>query len=231
MSVLDRGLKLVSYKAAKLAGKLLRHVLIAMVDTYPVDLRALSAVEYEKHAGDPAALFDLRGKLYDPGEPSEVGIRWHVPSPEEIAFAEELMARYYTPAVKHLVSLPSSGTAPTVSAVAKLRLRGALLVLRNASRIGLPLFPEDPSGDVSEPGTGGKFPRCSIRIGAEVVESAAYHRRTELCRVVKAASSYILSHREDDTKSLRTLIKIIFQLVASRGIKEQKYEKCNRMTM
>ena len=173
VDVLAATIPLASKQASKLAGKLLRHTLFALVGIYPSDYRSVAPQQYEQLRDDPIAMFDTRGisSARDGGDPD---VRWHTPSTEEQAFAEELLAMFYNPAVAHLEGTirllqgPSSllgeegaaaappapadspDAAEHVTAINPTRLRVSLMVVRNVLRVstGLLDVPNVPADEV-----------------------------------------------------------------------------------
>lgn len=85
------------------------------------------------------------------GQKPRLEPQWHLPSEDEVEFANELLHQYLTPAVEELRYLRSTepGTAMTAEQ-ASARLRNALKVITAVARVGphvmheadLPLHPE-----------------------------------------------------------------------------------------
>ncbi|PVF98837.1 hypothetical protein CPB86DRAFT_757643 [Serendipita vermifera] len=79
--------KTYSKRGYQWASRLLYSILLACTNTYPLDDRFVNADEWHS-PGFLHSHYKRWGKMYSIGE---VGIQWHVPNKEEIAFAIELM--------------------------------------------------------------------------------------------------------------------------------------------
>eukprot|EP00039_Didymoeca_costata_P033291 m.41688 g.41688 ORF g.41688 m.41688 type:complete len:1837 (-) comp9800_c0_seq1:208-5718(-) len=219
--VLDRGLRLTAHKARKLAGKMLRHTLKSLLTLYMKESRSLPDSVIKAAKGDPIKIFDLRCTRTSPWEDLEV--QWHVATQEEIDFAEELIERYYNPALEFVKNFCTGTATDTAS---RTRVLCNLMILRNFARVGLAVFPElerdqEDYNDESEVAMNAGKLVTDVENGIKV--KGGPERRDELCKVMHDTIVYFLQHKEDDTKCLNTVIKILKQLMCVRGIPERKY--------
>lgn len=220
--VLDATVFLCSKMASKLGGKLLRHLLLSLTSTYVTEQRPLPTAQCKQSANNPQSIFNLRG--YTTGlQASELQATWHLMSSPELALAEELVSRFYQPAVQYMEQLTGPGAPHTAHRV---ELRINLMLLRNFVRVGLPLFPESGEPPISDVRT--KVPLTRQQLSLWPLNRALEHpdsigRRERLCAMLSKVVGYLLAQRVDDTKSQRTTLKIIQQLLNVRGVSDAKY--------
>lgn len=215
MDLLQGTLHLASKKASKLGGKLLRQTLKALMDIYPTDGHILTRKQREALADDPVAQFNLRGST--PGPYEGLDVEWHVPSQEEVDFAEELVSTFYDPAVESIEALLAQAE-PDTGLTAKMSLRNNLMIIRNVMRVGASLTPEIDSPVLNVRETKVPMERAQLKTtaGDAKLAPAAFARRERLCVVTHKLTTFLLSEREDDTKSLKLLVKIMYQILCVR---------------
>jgi proteasome activator subunit 4 len=221
LAVFDRALRLAPYKASKLAGKMFRHVLKSLTTLYPLESRSLSPTQLKECEGDPIKLFDLRGSVVGPSD--ELDVQWHQTTPEELAFAEELVARYYDPAMADLTNLVDKGSASPPNTEL---IRVNLMIVRNVVRVGESLMPElegDPSYFAHGSTIKQILPELTLFAKGHARSQAGEGRRKAVCDVLHRLSVYYLAEKEDDIKTCKTIIKIMKQLLCFRGVAERKY--------
>jgi hypothetical protein len=173
--------------------------------------------------GDPVKIFDLRGSVLGPWD--DIDVQWHVPSDAEQQFAEELLAQHLDPAIASLATV-AKGTGDPAEAPGKSAVRVSLMVVRNVVRTGLQLLPELPGDGLYQDAdciTKMDLPAMAlVPVGCEPNPAAATRRAT-ICETVHSLVQYYLEYSEDDTKALKTAVKIIKVLLCQRGIPERKY--------
>jgi len=212
----------------------------SLTTLYPLDTRSLTETQIKEAEGDPVKLFELRGQSIGPYNNLEV--RWHKSTTEELAFAEELVARYYTPAIADLKEIAKSGggggggveadaVAVTATMPDKDKTRVNLMIVRNVVRVGLALMPE-LDGDASyfdeESKVKMTLPQLALFAKDHAQTAAGQERRKEVCDVMHGLVGFYLEHQEDDIKALKTIIKINKQLLCVRGMPERKYSHSMR---
>eukprot|EP00052_Salpingoeca_macrocollata_P022088 m.190830 g.190830 ORF g.190830 m.190830 type:complete len:1825 (+) comp21711_c1_seq2:66-5540(+) len=218
MQVLDATLYLSAKAPRKLAGKLLRHTLKSLLSLYVVDWHTLP-----QSLRDDAAhrIYDLT--CWDEGVFGEQEVQWHVPTVEERQFAEDLVTRFYLPAFNHVEAMVA-GSEPYNKEIVKAHLS----VLRNVVRVGLDLFPEtqhEPVYKYDRPTDAFMKPmRLQSDMPHEISEVNS-KRRDQLCDLAHKLCQYLLDQREDDIKELSLTIKIVFQLLCVRGMRDSKFKR------
>lgn len=228
--ILDRGLRLKSAKAAKLCGKLLRHVLKALTGTYVRESCTLTSEQRATWETDPVGLFRQWGNSPDVTS-DELAVDWHVASGPELAFATELIKLFYRPAV-HTLSQFVAGRLEYRHDV----LLNALMAVRNFTRVGIPVLPEitDPADDLyTAPESDGSssstsfMARVKVQLDVLPPEFVELHRgnRPELMTLTHNLVDKLLDTCEDDTKLFKLTIKIAFQLLCVRGITDRKHSR------
>ena len=145
VEVLAATLPLSAKSVSKEAGKLFRQTLRALTEYHTRDASSVAPSVRAQCAEDPIALFQCRGVPESGPYGNGVEVVWHCPSSEEVAFGEALLEQFYDPAVTFMEDL-ARADASVVAAVNPVVLRVNLMIIRNAARAGLLLFPESEVG-------------------------------------------------------------------------------------
>mmetsp|Transcript_5329 Transcript_5329/g.16136 ORF Transcript_5329/g.16136 Transcript_5329/m.16136 type:complete len:1865 (+) Transcript_5329:117-5711(+) len=238
LPILDRGLRLKAAKAAKLCGKMLRHMLIALTNTYVRETCTLTRAQRAKWAEDPVGLFRQWGNSPDVQSSDNLAVEWHVASDAELEFASELVDLYYRPAVETLTRFVEG----------KLEYRhdvllNTLMVVRNVVRVGLPIFPDVTAGDDdlyttaadnewdAPNGKDSFMSRIKLQLDVLPQHFIDQHsdNRSALMAVTHSFVEKLLETCEDDTKLFKLTIKIVYQLLCVRGITDRKYYRLSKV--
>lgn len=206
--------------ARKAAFRLLRHSLRALTETY--------ILEYASESSLSAPLLWTRWGSPTSWDPESLGARWHVPSKEEVAAANDLVVRFVEEPLAEVESLlaapqsfgdggaeeskgaeTASGSALSVSELIRRRMPQIIQGMRGAAPL-LPTFPGD-DGD-----------QHIIATARGVVSG---HRGTDeplrerLAKFASRGVSYVLEHRPTDVKAANLFVKLAFRVMCTRGIK------------
>eukprot|EP00047_Mylnosiga_fluctuans_P011818 m.22942 g.22942 ORF g.22942 m.22942 type:complete len:1805 (-) comp3830_c0_seq1:81-5495(-) len=224
MAVIGAAMPTASKAVSKLAGKLLRHAIRSLVAIYPLSIKSAST------SADPLERIISRGNVTSPY--SDIGIKFHVPTQEKADLAEEMLERFYKPAVTELVDI-ANGSHPDWTGLSELArrllVRTRLMVLRQVARVPEVLPESDLPAVVmhQDDGDEGLFVHLKRRAVVTNVSLAVSpqkaSRREELCGAIHIITTFLLESRADDTKALTTACKIAGQLLCNRGVKESSW--------
>jgi proteasome activator subunit 4 len=227
VQVLTRGLRLKWQKAAKFCGKMLRHVLVALTWTYPVDRSTVTVAQQATWASDPVGLYSNRGNSPAVLSASELDVRWHIATAAELDFAEHLIELFYNPAVSSIEHFLAGRREYDRSV-----MLADLAVVRNCARVGLSLFPEPTAKATHHFINSSKTYVAHHKLRLTAADASNTSRfgtkRQELKQMVHRLVAQLLAKCEDDTKVFKVTIKIMFQLLCVRGITERKFSRATR---
>ncbi|XP_077536244.1 proteasome activator complex subunit 4-like [Haemaphysalis longicornis] len=200
--VLQRTLHLSSRRGYQLAGSLLANVLKACTTVLPLDARS-TGLSWEQYL-DFANHLPIRD-WGQGGDIEQLGIRWHLPSAEELECVRELLEAFLCPELE-VLGLWSRGERNLSRDEVLRSLNVVLECLVGASTV-LPMWPGEP---VNLCGAGWiSHPACMIRLGVPAVDfMSGQNVRKVVAGTVRQVMDRILQTQEDDVKSLSLIIKI-----------------------
>lgn len=217
------------------AGKLLRFVLMSLLEIYPLECKSVPLDRWN----DPEFMANQHlywGAFTDPADPK---IEWHVPSEDEKAFALELLDTFYTPAEQRLRDLMASDLPNSKESTNEFcRL---LCVVRNCV-LGSATLTDDDGFDIGNTDDQLQGEEDSSTIHHMKTLYAGYtftdpsDPRTQVARgfrrsvgtLVHDLCSYFKRSREDDVESIKIIIKIAKSYMTDRGIEKSKFDASRR---
>ncbi|CAN7938235.1 unnamed protein product [Ixodes hexagonus] len=216
--VLHRTLHLSSRKGYLLASTLLRNMLRACTMVFPLDYRS-THLPWEKCL-DFASYLPIRdwGRA---GDLENLGIQWHLPSPEELACAKELLDEFLHPELTALLRW-SEGERPLTREEVQRSLNTVLDCILGAGLV-LPMWPGEPINLV-----GTSVPiqlNYKVVLGApSICLGAGENVRFTIAKVLRKVLEHTLQTHEDDIKSLCLIVKIYHELVFYWGIPKDDFD-------
>lgn len=224
--ILDTTLRVAAKKTSKTAGKMLRHLFVALTSPHVRDRRAVPPSVWAHVDTAPGHVFARRcttvsaapEPFQDHVDVMAPEVTWEEPTDATRELACTLVDVYVAPACRTLRGL-ISGEGPEDARVLGITLRNCLQVLRNFVRACAPVLnglddpaeDEDPSDSCQMPTTavGWRPLTCSVT-------------GPQLEALVLEASTWLRTTRPDDTKNHVLLLKITQFLLTVRGMRERK---------
>lgn len=219
--------------------KLLKALLKTMTTVFPRDVRSVPKKTWDdKSKSLPSTFFqELPGKckfsrlvefqsehFQHWGEAVErdlIEVDWHVPSEPEIAFAMKLQAEFLQPNLSFLEAViekrENNATMETLAralSVVRYSLRGTTTLLGSEA----PSQSDENNGLIKRILPSGE---C-LQDPANPLYSQAYALKHRSLEVILKALDYFKSAREDETKCIKIIIKIIRVSVTNRGADPEK---------
>lgn len=216
--VLHRTLHLSSRKGYLLASTLLRNMLRACTMVFPLDYRSTHRPWEE--CLDFASYLPTRdwGRA---GDLENLGIRWHLPSPEELACAKDLLDEFLHPELTALLRWSEGQRSLTREEVQR-SLNTVLDCVLGAGLV-LPMWPGEPINLV-----GTTVPiqlNYKVVLGApSIFLGAGENVRLTIVKVLRKVLEHTMQTHEDDIKSLCLIVKIYHELVFYWGIPKDDFD-------
>lgn len=216
--VLGRTLQLSSRRGYLLASSLLRNMLRACSMVFPLDYRS-TATPWEECL-DFASHLPIR-EWGQAGDLEHLGIRWHLPTPEELACVQELLEAFLRPELEAL-GLWSRGER-TLSREEVQRSLNLVLDCILGAGLVLPMWPGDCINLV-----GSKVPahfEYKVFLGVQPVDfRSGENVRHVIATLLRQVLDHTLQTHEDDIKSLCLIIKIYHELIFYWGIPKDDFD-------
>ncbi|KAI8578771.1 hypothetical protein K450DRAFT_245430 [Umbelopsis ramanniana AG] len=217
------------------AGKLLRFVLMSLLEIYPLECKSVPLDRWN----DPEFMANQHlywGAFTDTANPS---IKWHTPSEEEKNFALQLIDTFYTPSEKklrELMTLNSNNSKESTNEFCRL-----LCVVRNCV-LGSATLTDDDGFDIGNADDQLQGEEDSSTIHHMKTLHAGYSftdsndPRTEVARAFRRSvgnlihdmCGYFKQSREDDVESIKMIVKIAKSYMTDRGIEKSKFDASRR---
>ncbi|OZJ03795.1 hypothetical protein BZG36_03001 [Bifiguratus adelaidae] len=215
------------------AGKLLRHILIALTDLYPLECRSATPSQWS----DPSYMQQHHlywGKSCDP---QNLEIQWHIPSKEEIDLAFEVIEKYLRLIQRRMQELRDGTLTNLSSKEISNEFCRQLVYLRNLLLGSITLYQADETDDSSEFSDEisktlrpSKFLYANYCFdsGAEGDGQRAKRLRQTIGELVHSSFVYLKESREDDIESMKIVIKMLHSFLTDRGVEKSKYDAIKR---
>ncbi|KAK9704543.1 Proteasome activator BLM10, partial [Basidiobolus ranarum] len=224
--------QLKSKRGYKYAGKALRNLIRSLTWTYTLDERNFSV----STMNDPnfrKTHFQQWGTIEDS---HGLSLEWHVPSDEEINFALHMVEIFLKPMMLDLTQIADGSNASAVDKndfIRKLTLCRYVVKGISTLTIDVPSNTCEADQEIHEDDncTKGAHPkRRFINAGYCLTDSNDARcqdirkTRLELGVLLHKLVHYLKNEREDDTKSIKIVLKIINVFLTNRGETKEKYE-------
>ncbi|XP_065785365.1 proteasome activator complex subunit 4 isoform X1 [Muntiacus reevesi] len=214
VKILQRTLHLTCKQGYTLSCNLLHHLLRSTTLIYPTEYCSVPG-GFDK---PPSEYFPIKdwGK---PGDLWNLGIQWHVPSSEEVAFAFYLLDSFLQPELSKLQRCGDGELEMSRDDVLQ-----SLTIVHNCL-IGsgnlLPPLKGEPVTNLVPSMV--SLEETKLYTGLEYDLSRENYRET-IARVIRKLLNHILNNSEDDTKSLFLIIKIIGDLLQFQGSHKHEFD-------
>ncbi|XP_061414922.1 proteasome activator complex subunit 4 isoform X2 [Lethenteron reissneri] len=212
-SILKRTLWLKNKQGYTLAGKLLQHMLRSATMIYPTEYCSVPG-SFNQPLSEYLPIRDW-GR---PGNLHNLDMKWHMPSPAELALTHSLLDTFLWP---ELVKLESYTTG---SDMTRETVQQSLSIVTNCIM---------GAGSIMPPLVGEKIPNLVpslieiedilIYTGVDCDTNRENYRETIL-KVTRNLLKYILENSEDDTKSLFQIIKILGVVLLFQGSHKAEFD-------
>lgn len=217
------------------AGKLLRFVLMSLLEIYPLECKSVPLDRWN----DTEFMANQHlywGAFTDTADPN---IKWHTPSEEEKNFALELIDTFYTPSeqkLRELMTLNATNSKESTNEFCRL-----LCVVRNCV-LGSATLTDDDGFDIGNADDQLQGEEDSSTIHHMKTLHAGYSftdpsdPRTEVARAFRRSvgnlihdmCEYFKQSREDDVESIKMIVKIAKSYMTDRGIEKSKFDASRR---
>ncbi|ORY02341.1 hypothetical protein K493DRAFT_312115 [Basidiobolus meristosporus CBS 931.73] len=224
--------KLKSKRGYKYAGKGLRNLLRSLTWTYTLDERNFSM----STMSDPEfrrSHFQQWGVIQDS---HALSLEWHVPSSGEIDFALHMVHIFLKPMMAELAQIVDGTNTSAVDKndfIRKLTLTRYVVKGISTLTVDVPANTCPADQEVHEHEHHGQHTHPSRKIinagyclmdATDVRCQDIRKTRLELGLLLHNLVRYLQSEREDDTKSIKIVLKIINVFLTNRGETKEKYE-------
>ncbi|KNC98256.1 uncharacterized protein SPPG_06655 [Spizellomyces punctatus DAOM BR117] len=233
----------------KWAGKLVRFMMLNASTIYPLEARS-----HGKHAWNDPDFINNSHKYWGmPGDPRNLDIDWHVPDEEELAFVVELVTEFVPLALEKMTTLIREAEAAGHHRdqrefssefqrwLSLLRncLRGMTCLVPPASCEGRIVDAMDVDGDApaveayeEDDARQRKRPLAAAYCFSNPDDprySTVQRLRDDIGRFMRDASVFFRTHQEDDTESVKQLLRCIQIYLTDRGTNRNAYENLVRL--
>lgn len=219
LEVLQLTLHLKCVQGYELAAQLMRYILRALTLHYPLDYRSI-ADSFDRPVTEYLAINDWA----KPGDMDNLGMKWHIPSAEELAFGQSLMDHLLQPELEKIMSLSSANPMEKEELVRRLNITlecilgaGAALPVWKSTAVDL------SSLNVKTQVPMERFPVSSVTEPLDIHYKGA-NLRLEVVKTMKHLLKYLTECTEDDTKSLSKLVKIYETVLFFYGASKQDFD-------
>ncbi|GFS25628.1 proteasome activator complex subunit 4, partial [Elysia marginata] len=203
LEVVQSCLKLKCVQAYEMAGQLLRFLLRALTQIYPLEFRSV-----EQDFDQPFTEYLPIRDWGTPGDIEDLNVQWHLPSQEEVSYAQELLDCLLVPELEFFHNISANNEVSKEDLLRRLNL-----VIEFISGAGSHLAPLDGEKvhlvDSQVPLI--RF-SCYARLNGKELTAKGKNVRESVHDAVGHLLRYLNTSREDDTKSLFHIIRI-YELV------------------
>ncbi|XP_070577632.1 proteasome activator complex subunit 4-like isoform X2 [Ptychodera flava] len=215
IQVLESTLHLTCKQGYELSGIVLKHLLRAMTFTYPREYRSIAG-SFDRPLTEYLPVRDW----VKPGDLHNLGIDWHVPTIESRDFAKKLLEIFLHPELEKLKKFIRGETLSRDELLQSLNIvymcihgAGAILPWWKGESLNEELF----ESEVSLSGVNSTVTNLD---NDPVLDNA----REEIARLLHDLTQYMLTHCEDDTKSLFIVIKLYHALMTYKGVVKEEFD-------
>ncbi|XP_062621766.1 LOW QUALITY PROTEIN: proteasome activator complex subunit 4B-like [Saccostrea cucullata] len=219
LEVLQMTLHLKCVQGYELSCQLMRYTLRALTLHFPLDYRSVAG-SFDRPVSEYLAINDWA----IPGDMDDLGMKWHIPSADEIEFAQSLMDHILQPELEKIMSLSSSNQIDKEELLQRLSIILECLLGAGAA---LPAW-KSTSVDLSSLNVKTQVPLDRFHVSSvkELIEIQykGANLRLEVVKAMKHLLNYLMECTEDDTKSLSKLIKIYETILFFYGASKQDFD-------
>ncbi|TPX30864.1 hypothetical protein SmJEL517_g05679 [Synchytrium microbalum] len=222
----------------KWAGKVLRNLLICLLDTYPMELRSVTPQQW----ADKEYMANIHKRWGAPN--AKIDMEWHIPSPAEIEFAMELIQMFWPSTLDHLQnlinkastgrntpSMSSSGYkddsnefARCINLLCNLLMGTCTLIGPEGSTVqGLSDTDPETPNDNQYPIDAGYVLKPSDPLYAPFLAL-----RNKTGAFLHTLAQHFGASRPDDTDPIKPLVKAVRVYIGDRGLEPHEYEGTRR---
>ncbi|KAI9261229.1 hypothetical protein EDC94DRAFT_122877 [Helicostylum pulchrum] len=200
-------------------GKLIRGVLITLLNIYPLDYRSSNPSQWQDKEFMQKNAHKVWGKS---GDPANLEIQWHTPSEPEKDFALLFLKEFLNPSVEKLRELTTS------EASSSNELCRHLAVVRNCLMGSATMVDDDgvplPEQDEDDP----IFPILQVGYAFTDLNDSRTQEAREIrkgvAELIHQLSNYFTSKKEDDVESIKILIKTARTFLSERGVEKTQFD-------
>ncbi|RWS28736.1 proteasome activator complex subunit-like protein [Leptotrombidium deliense] len=225
VKVLDRSLKMKSRNGYMYGCALLRNALKALTAVYPLDMKSFSESWEEMSDFSKTSPIQYWGKS---GDLKNLNMKWHIPSHDEVEFAQQLLDDILLPKLIELNDMANAASPP----LSKDDLQKYLnIVLDSITGVisSLPMWngvnvqlPESCDPDLDNLRSTVPLSDYAIIVKETGMKPLNFisgdNIRETVAKSMRNVCSYIQANHEDDTKSLLLVIKIVHTVLFSWGV-------------
>jgi len=215
MGVLKNCLRLQCIQGYEMAGQMIKNLLKFLTQTYPLEFRSVSKN------------LDLPPEEYLPirdwgaaGDLDNLGVPWHISTPEEQAFAQEVLHAFLFPELQFFQGISSTNETSKEDILRRLNIIAECVV-----GAGTHLPPWDGAqvkiSDSQVPLI--RF-SCSIAKTKSEISVAGKNVRQTVHESMSHLLKYLSESRADDTKSVFHIIKIYELVMMNFGTQKNDFE-------
>lgn len=215
LDVIDKTLKLKCTQGYEIAGQLLKFVLRALTQTYPLEFRSVDH-DFDKPLTEYLPLKDWAKA----GDVHNLNVQWHISTDEEIDLAEEIVNRFLLPQLEFFHSINSENE---VSREDLLRRLNIVVEIITGAGSHLPPWEGDKVELVKSQVPLTRF-SCFARTDSRVLTAKGKNIRAAVHDAMHHLLKYMNISREDDTKSLFLIIKIYEVIMQHYGTVKSEFD-------
>ncbi|KAL3873182.1 hypothetical protein ACJMK2_036330 [Sinanodonta woodiana] len=216
MEVICITIKLKCVEGYEIVGQLIRYLLRALTLIYSLDYKS-RAGSFDEPLTDYLPIRDwaLPGDVYN------LGLNWHVPSHEEVEFAQQLLKQVLQPELVALKQLSPDNLVPREELLRSLNT--VCECLGGASSL-LTTLTGDPVQLLESQVPLKRFACQSIPDGTKEVTLDGENVRVAVIEVAHHLCKHMMKYCEDDTKGLHKLLWIYEAVLFSKGTPRNEFD-------